>query len=87
MIDDKFLFCLLLQQEILERYSTAAFKELSEGLFNKYKDFTLLPFNKDMRCDLDKILYSLWNEEIDQDIDLDKLYKELEELSGSKLDK
>ncbi len=85
-IDDRFLFCLLLQQEILERYSTAAFKELSEELINKYKDFPLLPFNKDMRYDSDKILYSLWNGKIDQDIDLDKLYKELQAISSSKLD-
>lgn len=83
-IDDRFLFCLLLQQEILERYSTAAFKELSEELFNKYKDFLLLPFNKDMRCDSDKILYSLWNREINQDINLDELYKALQALSSSK---
>lgn len=86
-IDDKFLFCLLLQQNILERYSTAAFKGMSEELFNKYKDTPLLSFKKDMRCDSNKILDNLWNGDISQKIDFDKLYKALQGLSDSKSDK
>lgn len=87
VIDDQFLFCLLLQQQILERYSTNVYKEMFEELFNKYKDAPLLPFNQDMRSDSGKILRNLWNGKINQDIDFDKLYEDLQKLSGSRLDK
>lgn len=87
VIDDQFLFCLLLQQNILERYSTAAFQEIFEELFNKYKDTPLLSFKENMRSDSCKILHNLWNGDITQNIDFDKLYKDLQGLSDSKSDK
>lgn len=85
IIDDKFLYYLLLQKNKLERYSIDAFKEMYEDLINKYKDTHLLSFEKNMRHDSCEIIGDLWNGKTNQDIDPDELYKDLQRLSDQSL--
>lgn len=99
VIDDPFLFGLLLDQSKPKQYSTKEFKETLEEQpekpFNKYKDYPLLPFKKDtryssyktIRSDLSKILHNVWDGNIDHDINFDKLYHDLQKLCDPKPDK
>lgn len=77
VIGDWFLFYLLMQSKILGQYSTVAFKEMNEELYNKYKDTPLLSFNKSTRYDLYEIVRDLSQDGIGLDIDLDNLYKKI----------
>lgn len=95
VIDDPFLFGLLLDQSKPKQYSTKEMKETLEESGNKYKDYPLLFFKKDtrygsyktIRSDLSKILHNVWDGNTDHEIDLDKLYKDLQKLCGLKPDK
>ena len=87
IIADPFLYGLLLKQKILERFSDSMFKEIFEEPIDKYKDYPLLSFKKDIRPDVHKNLINLWDVKTNQDIDFDKLYEDLRKLSYSKPDK
>lgn len=95
VIDDPFLFSLLLSLSKLKQYSTKNLKKILEEPFNKYKDYPLLSFKKDtkygsyksIRNDLGKILHNAWDGNIEHNIDFDKLYKDLQMLRNPKSEK
>lgn len=83
-INDGFLYCLLLRMESLYRNADLAPEGRLEQLFEMYKDTPLLSFNinnKNLRSDIGKILCNTKMDGRYRDIDLDKLYQNLQVLS------
>lgn len=85
-INDGFLYCLLLRMEALNHNADLAPEGRLEQLFEMYKDTPLLSFNinnKNLRSDIGKILCDtkMDGRYRDIDIDLDRLYQNLQVLS------
>lgn len=81
IIDDGFLFCLLLRMVSLKQNEDVAPKGKLEELFEMSKNKLLLSFNienKNLRSDMYEILHRLKGGRRYRDIDLDKLYDELQ---------
>lgn len=83
-INDGFLFCLLLRMETLYHNAGFAPEGRLEQLFEMYKNKPLLSFNienQNLIPDKDKILCEMKMGRRYRDIDLDKLYQNLQVLS------
>jgi len=83
-INDGFLYCLLLRMESLYRNADLAPEGRLEQLFEMHKDTPLLSFNinnKNLGSDISKILCDMKMDGRYRDIDLDKLYQNLQVLS------
>lgn len=79
-INDDFLVCLLLRLETLKRHSGDGLKKEMEYLFDKYKDINLLSINENTIHISREKVHKLRKGGLYQNIDLDKLYEELQAL-------